>query len=194
MFQSELLISEANFLRLYPDADGYRFFLLSVPPGKAVEVTRTLEESLSGYGFDVQPAEARLAEFHRVENAYLSTFSALGGLGLVLGVVGLAAVLMRNVLERRKELALLRAVGYRPRHIAAMVLAENAFLLVMGLATGALCAALAVAPAVAARGGHFPAVSMAILLAFVLAAGASASLIATAAALHSPLLAALKSE
>jgi ABC-type lipoprotein release transport system permease subunit len=194
LFQSELLISEANFLRLYPDAEGYRFFLLSVPPGKAVEVTRTLEESLSGYGFDVQPAEARLAEFHRVENAYLSTFRALGGLGLVLGVVGLAAVLMRNVLERRKELALLRAVGYRPRHIAAMVLAENAFLLVMGLATGALCAALAVAPAVAARGGHFPAVSLAILLAFVLAAGASASLIATAAALRSPLLAALKSE
>jgi ABC-type antimicrobial peptide transport system permease subunit len=103
-------------------------------------------------------------------------------------------VLLRNVLERRKELALLRAVGYRPRHLAAMVLAENAFLLIMGLATGALCATVAVAPAVAARGGHVPLLSLAALLAAVLAAGLIASVAATALALRSPLLEALRSE
>ena len=81
----------------------------------------------------MQSAPARLAAFHRVENSYLETFRALGALGLLLGTVGLAAVLMRNVLERRRELALLRAVGYRPRHLAVMVLAENLFLLVVGL-------------------------------------------------------------
>jgi ABC-type antimicrobial peptide transport system permease subunit len=194
LFQSELLISEANFLRLYPDAEGYRFFLLSAPPGKAAEVTRTLEESLSSYGFDVQPSEALLAGFHRVENTYLSTFRALGGLGLVLGVVGLAAVLLRNALERRRDLALLRAVGYRPRRLAAMALVENLFLLTMGLVTGGLCAALAVAPAVAARGGRVPVLSLGLLLAAVLATGVAASFAATAAALRSPLLEALKSE
>ena len=118
-----------------------------------------LEEALSDYGFDVQPTEARLAAFHRVENTYLSTFRALGGLGLILGTVGLAAVLMRNVLERRRELALLRAVGYRPRHLSVMVLAENLFLLVAGLATGAVCALVAVAPAISVRGGHLPVIS-----------------------------------
>ena len=30
LFQSELLISEKNFLRLFPDVEGYRFFLLDV--------------------------------------------------------------------------------------------------------------------------------------------------------------------
>ena len=57
-------------------------------------------------------AVERLAAFHRVENTYLSTFQALGGLGLLLGTVGLSAIMFRNVLERRRELALLRAVGY----------------------------------------------------------------------------------
>jgi putative ABC transport system permease protein len=194
IFQSELLISEANFLRLYPDTEGYRFFLLTAPPQKSADATRVLEESLSSYGFDVQPSEMRMAQFHRVENAYLSTFRALGGLGLVLGVVGLAAVLVRNALERRRELALLRAVGYRPGHIAAMALVENVFLLAMGLGTGGVCAALAVAPAVAARGGRFPVVSMGIMLGVVLVAGVATCLAATAAAVRSPLLGALRSE
>jgi ABC-type antimicrobial peptide transport system permease subunit len=194
LFQGELIVSEENFLRLFPDSAGYRFFLLNTPPGKADEVARALAVGLSDYGFVVQPTGARLASFHKVENTYLSTFRALGGLGLLLGTVGLAAVLMRNVLERRRELALLRAVGYRRRHLSLMVLAETVFLLMMGLATGAACAALATAPAVAARGGHVPVASLAVLLALVAATGIASSSAATAAALRSPVLEALKSE
>jgi hypothetical protein len=194
LFQGELIVSEENFLRLFPDTAGYRFFLLNAPQGKEDATTRQLEDGLSDYGFDVQSAPARLAAFHRVENSYLETFRALGALGLLLGTVGLAAVLMRNVLERRRELALLRAVGYRPRHLAAMVLAENLFLLVAGLATGAACAAVAVAPAVAVRGGHLPVMSLSVLLALVPAAGMLASWAATAAALRSSVLHALGSE
>jgi ABC-type antimicrobial peptide transport system permease subunit len=91
-------------------------------------------------------------------------------------------------------LALLRAVGYRPSHLAALVLAENLLLLLMGLATGTVCALLAIAPAVSLRGGRFPIASVSLLLAAVLATGIGASLAATRAALRSPLLAALRSE
>jgi ABC-type lipoprotein release transport system permease subunit len=194
LFQGDLIVSEENFLRLFPDSEGYRFFLLDTPPGKADEVSRALTAALSDYGFEIEPTEARLASFHKVENTYLSTFRALGGLGLILGTVGLAAVLMRNVLERRRELALLLAVGYRPLHLFTMVLAENVSLLLMGLATGAVCAALAVAPAVSARGGHVPVASLGVLLAMVAATGIASSSIATAVALGSPLLDALKAE
>jgi putative ABC transport system permease protein len=194
IFQSELLISETNFLRLFPRVEGYRFFLLDVPPQRAQQVTGTLEEALSDYGFDVQSTEARLASFHRVENTYLSTFRSLGALGLVLGTIGLAAILLRNVLERRRELALLRAVGYRPSHLAALVLAENLVLLLLGLATGTLSALLAIAPAVSLRGGRLPFGSISLLLAAVLVTGIVASLAATRAALRSSLLAALRSE
>ena len=194
LFQGELLISEKNFLRLFPDVEGYRFFLLSVPPARAQEMAGVLQGALADYGFDIQAAEARLAGFHRVENTYLSTFRSLGGLGLVLGTVGLGAVLLRNVLERRRELALLRAVGYCPRHLTKMVMAENMLLLLLGLITGTACALLAIAPAVLRRGGRLPAASLSLLLAAVLVTGIVASLAATAAALRSPLLMALKSE
>ena len=194
LFQSELLISERNFLRLFPDIEGYRFFLIDAPPQRAQQVTGTLEEALSDYGFDIQTTAARLASFHRVENTYLSTFRSLGALGLILGTVGLAAILLRNVLERRRELALLRAVGYRPSHVTAIVLGENLLLLLAGLATGTVCALLAIAPSVASRGGRFPVASLSLLLAAVFITGVAASLMATRAALRSPLLAALRSE
>ena len=194
LFQGELLISEAHFLRLFPEAEGYRFFLLKLPPRQARDAVAALETALSDYGFDIQPASARLENFHRVENAYLSTFRVLGALGLVLGTVGLGGVLLRNVLERRGELALLRAVGYRERHLAVMVLAENTLLLLLGVATGAACALLAVAPAVWLRSGHLPAPSLGALLGAVLACGFAVSLATATAVLRLPLLATLRSE
>ncbi len=195
IFQGELLVSERNFLRHFPEQEGYRFFLLDLPPNAdAPRVAAALEESLSDFGFDASSTSERLAGFHRVENTYLSTFQMLGGLGLALGTLGLAAVLLRNVLERRRELALLRAVGYNRRHFALMILAENALLLACGLLTGALCALPAIAPVVAARGGRLPFASLGLLLAAVVVSGLAASLVATAAALRAPLLASLRAE
>ena len=75
-----------------------------------------------------------------MENTYLSTFQALGGLGLILGSLGLAVVLLRSVWERRGELALLRALGFRRATLVWLVLAENGFLLLLGLAAGTVSA------------------------------------------------------
>jgi putative ABC transport system permease protein len=194
IFQSELVIREADFLKAFPEQQGFRAFLIDAPAAKRQQITALMEDRLKDYGLDLTSSAEKLAAYHRVENAYLSTFQALGGLGLLLGTVGLAAVLLRNVLERRKELALLRAVGYQPSHLARMVLAENVLLLAGGLVVGTLCAALAIAPAVAERGGHLPLLSMAGLLLAVGLTGLLASILAVRAALRSPLLSALRAE
>jgi ABC-type antimicrobial peptide transport system permease subunit len=145
-------------------------------------------------GFDVQETAERLAGFHRVENTYLSTFQALGALGLLLGTLGLATVLVRNALERRRELALLRAVGYRPGHVAAMVAAENVLILVLGLGSGTLSALLAIAPAVLERGGQLPVADLAGLLVAVLGTGLLVSWLAVGAVNRLPLLESLRAE
>ncbi len=195
VFQSELLMAELNFLRLFPEQEGYRFFLIDTPaPERSSATAAALEDRLSDFGFDVQPTAERLASFHRVENTYLSTFQMLGGLGLVLGTLGMAAVLLRNVLERRRELALLRAVGYNSSHFTMMVIAENSLLLFSGLITGAICALLAIAPVFFSHHAQLPSLSLGLLLLGVLISGLTASLVATWAALRSPLLAALRAE
>ncbi len=194
IFQRELIVGEAAFLRLFPEHDGYRFFLMDAPADRTAEATAALEDRLSDYGFDVTSTPERLAAFHRVNNTYLATFQTLGALGLLLGTLGLGAVLLRNVLERRRELALLRAVGYDTRHVSLMVLVENGLLLFGGLAIGTVCAVVAIAPAWIERGGQFPVVGLGGMLLAVAAAGLASSLAATAAAVRSPLLASLRSE
>jgi ABC-type antimicrobial peptide transport system permease subunit len=143
---------------------------------------------------DASTTASRLASFHRVENTYLSTFQSLGGLGLLLGTLGLAAIVLRNVLERRRELALLRAVGYRPRAFALMILSENALLLILGLLTGCLSAVVAIAPAIQERGWSSGSGAGPALLAAVAVAGVLASLAAVLFAWRSPLLASLRAE
>ncbi len=148
-------MSEENFVRLFPGATG-----LPVLPDRHCVADRDgfscWKIVLSDFGFDVVPTAERLANFHRVENTYLSTFQMLGGLGLLLGTLGMAAVLLRNVLERRRELALLRAVGYnsRPLHahgrcgecVAAFVwFADRLLLRVVGHRSGVSFASRAIA-------------------------------------------------
>jgi ABC-type antimicrobial peptide transport system permease subunit len=195
IFQSELLMSEKNFLRLFPSEEGYRMFLVDVPTANKPQQSQLFSKNASQTSALTQsPTEERLANFHRVENTYLSTFQMLGGLGLALGTLGMAAVLLRNVFERRKELALLRAVGYNSSHFAAMVITENVLMLMLGLAVGFVCALLAIAPVLFERGGRLPNISLGLLLLAVLLSGATASLVATLAALRSPLLPSLRAE
>lgn len=194
IFQSELLLSEAQFLRLYPRQEGYAFFLIDTPPERAQEVRDLLETHLASYGFTVTPTAERLQAYLAVENTYLSTFQALGGLGLLLGALGLAIVLMRSVWERRGELALLRALGYRQSALGWLVLAENGFLLVLGLGIGALAALLAVAPHLITGSGEVPLARLFGLLVLVLFVGLTAGAAAVAATLRAPLLIALRRE
>jgi ABC-type lipoprotein release transport system permease subunit len=195
IFQSELLMSDTSFRTLFAGQDGYRFLLVDVAPDRAARVASAIEEGGRDLGANPVLTVQRLGEFHRVENTYISTFQALGGLGLLVGTLGLAAVLLRNVLERRRDLALLGALGYRKAHVFVIVLAENVLLLGWGLAIGTCCALVAVAPAVAERGARLPMPAGSwLVLAAVFVTGLLSSIAATAAALRAPLLGALRAE
>jgi len=195
VFQGELLMSDANFIRLFPEQQGYRMLLVDAPGASATAVAASIERTAGDLGADAVPTAQRIAEFHAVENTYLSTFQSLGGLGLLVGTIGLAAVLLRNVLERRREIALLRAVGYARGNLFRMIAAENAVLLGLGLGTGALSAFVAIAPAAIERGARVPLSGGGWLLVIaVLCAGLLSSLAATRAAWRESLLGALRSE
>jgi putative ABC transport system permease protein len=194
VFQSSLLVSEPNFLRMYPGHEGYNFFLIHAPEGKEDEVRRVLELAYGDRGMQVTPTVERLNAYLAVENTYLSTFQALGGLGLLLGSLGLAVVLLRGVWERRGELALLRALGFRRSLLGWLILAENAFLLLVGLLAGTASALLAVSPHLLGGAGSIPWTNLLALLAGVVLVGLIAGALATASTLRAPLILALRRE
>lgn len=196
VLQGNVLVSEANFLTLFPDSSGHKLFLIRNPGEDLTneQLTALLETRLIDHGFDAVDARRRLAEFLAVQNTYLSTFQALGGLGLLMGTIGLAVVQLRSVIERRAELAVLRSTGFDLRRLAAMVLGENISLLLIGLGCGTAAALVATLPHWAFAQADIPWATLAVLLAVVAVAGVAAGWLAVRAAVAAPLVAALRGD
>jgi ABC-type antimicrobial peptide transport system permease subunit len=169
-------------------------FLVRTPEGQADAVAAMLEEVLGDYGLDAQRTDNVLRALLAVQNTYLSTFQSLGALGLLLGTFGLAAVQLRNVFERRGELALLRAAGFSRRRLGRIILYENAVLLVGGIAVGTAAALVAVLPHLAAGGAAIPWVSLGAMLGMILLAGLATGLLAVRATVNAPIIPALRGE
>jgi putative ABC transport system permease protein len=194
ILQGQLIIDEAEFVRHFPGESGYKYFLIDAPTNRVGDISAKLSRALQDVGLEVTPAPARLAQFNAVQNTYLGTFQILGGLGLLLGSAGLGIVVLRNVLERRGELAVLLAVGWRQAAVRKLVLLEHATLLGLGLAIGLVAAAIAVLPGAASTRMQLPFLTLGLVLALVLANGIACAWLAMRFALRGHLLAALRNE
>jgi putative ABC transport system permease protein len=171
IFQGEMLMSEANFLKLFPSQAGFGTVLVETSADDEKDAQRRLATGLEENAAVVDRTADRLAVYAQVKNTYLSTFQTLGSLGLMLGTVGLAVVLLRSLVERRGELALLTALGFRPGARTRLVLGENAFLLLLGLLVGTGCAVLGVSPTLFSSDRTVNVTALALTMLAVLAIG-----------------------
>jgi len=194
IFASELLVAEDHFKRLFPGVDGPSYFLIETPSGKEAQVARVLRTTLGDRGLEVRSTREVLNSFLRVQNTYLTMFLALGGLGLLLGSVGLVAVLLRNALERRAEFALMLAIGFKRYYLARSLLLENAGLLLAGLLWGTLSALVAVAPQILSVASGVAWGALALVLAGIIIVGLAASSVAAPMAVRGNLIDALREE
>ena len=109
----------------------------------------------------------------------------LSALVAIVSLAGLVAVVLAGLNERRRELAVLRAVGAGPRHVLWLLAGEGALITTLGVAIGMLLSVLLIAlagPWAQARFGIAlrlaePSLSQWALVGAVLAAGVLASLV-----------------
>ena len=62
-------------------------------------------------------------------------------LGLIVGIAGLGVISTRAVVERRQQIGVLRAIGYRRRMVQLSFLIESSFIALLGIAIGLLLGA-----------------------------------------------------
>jgi ABC-type lipoprotein release transport system permease subunit len=178
VFQGVLVMSDENLKRVAPETSGSAYFLIETASVESSDkAASAIETALQTYGIDTERVSQRLADFLAVQNTYLSTFQMQGGLGLLIGTFGLAAVMLRNVIERRSEIALLRSLGFLTSRIVWLVLAENSLLLVFGIASGAVSAIIAMLPHLLSTGADVPWIPLLFTLVAVLAIGTLSVLI-----------------
>jgi len=194
VLQGKMIIDEQAFLAHYPDASGYRFFLIDAPSSHASDLSAHLTRQLEKRGLALEPVKDRLESFLSVQNTYIGIFTVLGGLGVLLGTAGLGVLVARHVLERRGELGLMQALGFRQGSLRRMVLSEHVVLLVSGLVLGTISALVAVWPTLRQSAQSLPLGFLGALWVAVLAFGIVACAVAVTAALRGKLLDAVRRE
>ncbi len=194
IMQGSLLISEDQFVRRFPSEDGYRLLLIDAPVEQADKVANEFSLRMMDYGLSISSTRDRLAGFGAIQNTYLSMFQTLGGLALILGSIGLGLVVLRNILERRGELAMMQAVGFDKTTLKKMVFYEHWGLMLAGLVCGLICAAVAVSPALKSPGSDVPYLSLAATTVIIAGSGMLWIWLASTLALSGRMIDSLRNE
>ena len=194
IFQGHIIISGKNFLHHFPSVSGYRIFLVDTDAKHMEPLTAKLSWSLQNYGLTLQTTARRLAGFNKVENTYLSIFLILGSFAIILGTLGIGIIVFRNVLERKNELAIMRAVGYESAVIKKVVFIEHSWLLFLGISVGLVAALISIIPALLSPDADTPIFIVIIFLVSIFTSGLIWTYLATNRAVSSNLMESLRND
>ncbi len=121
------------------DIDSNTLFFFSVKEGvDADELARDLERELIRFGFQPMVIDTIFREVMAAQFMFFDLFSGYMGLGLVVGIAGLGIISLRAVHERRLEIGMMRAIGFKRRMIRYAFMIENSFITIVGIILGSV--------------------------------------------------------
>ncbi|MGA1792533.1 MAG: ABC transporter permease [Thermoplasmatota archaeon] len=100
------------------------------------EAANELRKALYLSGFYAIVVEELLEQVLEIQNNFFNLFKAFLALGLIIGIVGLGIVTLRSVYERRHEIGMMRAIGFKRLMVVGAFLGESAFIAGSGLFIG----------------------------------------------------------
>jgi putative ABC transport system permease protein len=134
-----VVMNRPDYIAAYDD-DRINTVVIYLKPNVDRQVARRRLEALFGpkYGaFTVTNAAIRREVMNIFDQTFLITYALLG-VAIVVAVLGIINTLSALILERTRELALLRVAGMSLRELRTMLLLESALLGIAATATGAV--------------------------------------------------------
>jgi putative ABC transport system permease protein len=106
-------------------------------PGADVAGFRAnLERVFFAYGLQTIDIREEIGRAFDASQQVLTLMEAYLGIGLLVGIAGLAVITMRAVVERRTQIGALRAIGFTRRMVLSVFLLEIALIAVLGVGIG----------------------------------------------------------
>jgi putative ABC transport system permease protein len=135
---SGMFANQKTIDAVYPSRVTTFYFVALIHPGTAVSVSKTIESSLLQSGFQASSIREDLKDAQRQESGFLYIIEGFMGLGLFVGVAAIGVIAFRSVTERRQQIGVLRAIGYRREMVSLSFMIETAFIVGMGVVTGVI--------------------------------------------------------
>ncbi len=145
-----VLLSGASFAEAVGQAGALRHHVAVEPDRDPAAVAAALESALAEGGVRARTFASVVDEALAREGRFFDLIEAYLALGLLIGIGGLGVTAARGARRRRRELAVLRALGASPGLLRAALLVEPAALAAQGLLLGAGLAVVTAAQLIAA--------------------------------------------
>jgi len=111
--------------------------LAKTVPGADVEaVARQIQREVFSQGAEVTTVKKMFESNARGPQAAVNAIQLVMGIGLLVGVLSLGILALRAVIERRRGIGMLRALGYRPRQVLVGIVSEGLITATCGALVG----------------------------------------------------------
>src|SRR5436189_6263473 len=95
-----------------------------------------LERTFFVCGLQTIDIREQIGQAFNASQQVLTLMEAYLGIGLLVGIAGLAVITLRAVVERRTQIGALRAIGFTRRMVLSVFLLEIALIAVLGIGIG----------------------------------------------------------
>jgi putative ABC transport system permease protein len=111
-------------------------FLALKDASHADDDAKQIESTLVVSGVQADSLEKIAEENNALSRNFLYLMQAFMSLGLVVGIAAIGVIAFRTVVERRQQIGMLRAIGYKRSQVALSFLMESSFVTVLGVLSG----------------------------------------------------------
>ena len=134
-------MSSAGLVELFGErATPSRFFISATEPEQAVENIRS---TFVANGADAVTVSSQVDSILAQSSSFFTLMQQFVGAGLVIGVAGIGVIMVRAVRERRRQVGVLRSLGFPTRGVGEVMLFEAGFIALEGIVIGVLIALVA---------------------------------------------------
>jgi putative ABC transport system permease protein len=105
-------------------------------PGSSGDVAKEIESSLLSAGVQAKSLKDIADERNALSRNFLYLMQAFMGLGLIVGIAAIGVIAFRTVVERRQQIGMLRAIGYKRGQVQLSFLLESGFVTLLGVVSG----------------------------------------------------------
>jgi putative ABC transport system permease protein len=131
------VVTTAQFLQQSWGIGTGQFGFVKITTGSdPTNVANILKRDFARIGMQTTAIAPLISSFIQVGQSFLGVFEAFLALGLVVGIAGLGIISIRSVVERRKEIGVIRAIGFRRRMVLQAFLLENSYVALLGILIG----------------------------------------------------------
>ena len=113
---------------------GYQIVLRD--PSQASELVIALEDEFVEHGFRADSTEVLVQRDSAINLTFNRLIQGFMGLGLIVGIAALGVIAARSVVERRVQIGVLRAIGFRAGMVQLSFLIESSFIALLGIVIG----------------------------------------------------------